>query len=434
MEGRKRQLDQDVQRISKELRLLLRKRTRDARVRISKAQESTARALMMMRAGEPTAAMAFLRSKHEDADANATRWDDVESDLRAWCNSADEDTRNRHAQIGATNEEMHSAIRRAQRFIADEDLEAWVVHQNVHKGINPRPATTLREANLVKQHLGVEAPRTHRGARQWLRRWRRRRGLRLRRFPALEPMEKKDMHGKAGAQTDAEKKGTHPLLPPLELVVSKCKKKRPFSGRRFKAALREVSRTEFQKTAAIFWGVPVFSRCLQRDKAEALWRWSNFLQSIDPPERERVLINMDETSVRLVPEEGRGHVSKRAYRLFVQGVPMGRRASLAARRSNITHVAAICNNPRFQTMLPQLVLVGANQVSEARLAALRSSLPEYGHIWRHQTGWMTAVIMVKYVRLLGRCLKDFKASHRFVLFSTRFGPISIQLCYVPLPA
>ena len=104
------------------------------------------------------------------------------------------------------------------------------------------------------------------------------------------------------------------------------------------------------------------------------------MQSLDPPERERVLINIDETSVKLVPEEGPGHVSRRAYRLFVSGIPMGRRASLAACRSAVTHVAAICNRASFQRLLPQVVLVGEKQVTDARLAALGTALPQGCHI------------------------------------------------------
>ena len=82
------------------------------------------------------------------------------------------------------------------------------------------------------------------------------------------------------------------------------------------------------------------------------------MQSVDGPEREGVLINVDETSVRLVPDEGAGHVSKRAYRLFLGGVTMARRASLAQRRSTVTHVAAITDKPNFQRILPEAVLVG----------------------------------------------------------------------------
>ena len=176
------------------------------------------------------------------------------------------------------------------------------------------------------------------------------------------------------------------------------------------------STNRFQKTAAFLFERISFLRLLRRDEAKALWCWSNFLQSMDPPDRERVLINVDETSVRLVPEEGPGHVSKRAYRLFVEGTPMGRRASLASRRSTVTHVAAISDKPDFQRLLPQVVLVGENQVTEARLAALRGSLPECAYIWRYNTGWMTAAIMVRYVRLLAGRLKDFRRTHRFILY------------------
>ena len=59
-------------------------------------------------------------------------------------------------------------------------------------------------------------------------------------------------------------------------------------------------------------------------QATALWRWSNYLQHMDPPDKIRVLINVDETSVRLVPQEGKGHVSKGAYRLLCSGADVGK--------------------------------------------------------------------------------------------------------------
>ena len=125
-------------------------------------------------------------------------------------------------------------------------------------------------------------------------------------------------------------------------------------------------------------------------KATAFWRWSNFLRSRDPPGRVQVLINLDETNVKLVPQEREGHVSKRAYRLFVQGMPMGRNASLAAQRSTITHVAAICDRPDFQTLLPQVVLVGKYQVNEERLARIRTAAPGCVRIWKYDNAWMSA--------------------------------------------
>ena len=205
---KRRELEQELQRISNQMRKVRRQHPTGGNVQISAAQRSTARALMVMRDGEPTAAMTFLKSKRKAADPNAARWAEMESELREWWISVDEHTKNKHTNISDRNQDMHNAIKQAQRFIVDDDLESWVAHQNVSKGINPVPALTLQEARVVKQRIGVQAPRTHRGARQWLQRWRRRRELRLRKFPVLEPLDESDMHGKARSQTNAKDEPT----------------------------------------------------------------------------------------------------------------------------------------------------------------------------------------------------------------------------------
>ena len=156
--------------------------------------------------------------------------------------------------------------------------------------------------------------------------------------------------------------------------------------------------------------------CSMYLQATALWRWSNYLQHLDPPEKIRVLINADETSVRLVPQEGKGHVSKRAYRLLCSGVPLGRNASLAAQRSAITHVTAICDHPEIQNRLPQVVLVGEKQFTEERAYRVRCQAPGSVHVWRKRKAWMTSEIMVQYILLLGRGLQEFQTTHRFILY------------------
>ena len=57
-------------------------------------------------------------------------------------------------------------------------------------------------------------------------------------------------------------------------------------------------------------------------QATAFWKWSNYLQQLNLDQKIQVLINVDETSLRLVPEEGKGHVSNRAYRLLCSGMPL----------------------------------------------------------------------------------------------------------------
>ena len=147
-----------------------------------------------------------------------------------------------------------------------------------------------------------------------------------------------------------------------------------------------------------------------------VWRWSNYLQSLCPSDRTLVLLNIDETNVKLVLHEPKGHVCARAYRLHVQGVPMGRDASLSARRSCTTHMAAICDRPEFQRLLPQAALIGERQVSEARYETIQRNAPEGVQVWRLPTAWMNATLMQRYLRLLGTCLCDFMETHRFILY------------------
>ena len=151
-------------------------------------------------------------------------------------------------------------------------------------------------------------------------------------------------------------------------------------------------------------------------QATAFWGPSGAPQRVDPPPKIRVLINLDETSVRLVPEEGKGHVGNRAYRLLCSGTPLGRNASLAAQRSAITHLTAICDHPEIQNRLPQVVLVGENQVTDGRAYRLRSEAPASVHLWREKKAWVTTELMVKYILLLGRSVQEFQTTHRFIVY------------------
>ena len=150
LKRQKHALEQELRRISKEMRKVRRKHATGGNLQITAAQWTTARALMVMRDGEPTAAMTFLRSQRKGADPNVTRWAEMESELREWWVSADEDPKTKHRNIRDASQNMHSAVKTAQRFIVDDDLESWAAHQNVPKGINPVPALTLEEARVAK--------------------------------------------------------------------------------------------------------------------------------------------------------------------------------------------------------------------------------------------------------------------------------------------
>ena len=203
---KRQELDEDVRRIAQKLQRLRRQGRRHKGIKVTAGQRSTARVLMAMRNGEPTAAMVFLHSKHKGEPTAAAAWVDVEAELHAWWVSADEATKNAHTHLDDTNGRLHMAIQQARRFVVDEELESWVADQNVGKGINPVPGITLQEAGRLKRRFGVEETKTRRDARQWMQRWRRRRGLRLRKFPTIEPLTTDDMHGKASAEKGPKNK------------------------------------------------------------------------------------------------------------------------------------------------------------------------------------------------------------------------------------
>ena len=124
LKRKKQALEQELQRIAQEMRKVKRKHATCGHLQITAGQRTTARALMVMRDGEPTAAMTFLRSKHKGPVPIATHWADMESELREWWISADEDTKTKHRNISDATQNMRNAIKAAQRFIVDDDLES----------------------------------------------------------------------------------------------------------------------------------------------------------------------------------------------------------------------------------------------------------------------------------------------------------------------
>ena len=133
----------------------------------------------------------------------------------SWRQTADVETRLRYLVVDETDAKMHKAIVQAKRFVVDGTLEAWVVTQNVQKGINPAPGIVMQQAIAVKSRIGVEHPANRRSSRRWLQRWRRRCGTQLRRGNVREQLTPHQMHGKVthGAAQKSTGGSTHFLGP-----------------------------------------------------------------------------------------------------------------------------------------------------------------------------------------------------------------------------
>ena len=136
LERKKHALVHDLQQISKGVKNLRRQLPTGGQWQISAAQRMPARALIVMRDGEPTTAMAFLRSQRKAADPDAACRAEMESDLREWWMHAEEDRKSKHSSVGDANQSKHDAIQQAKRFIVEEELKSWAAHQNAFGGIN----------------------------------------------------------------------------------------------------------------------------------------------------------------------------------------------------------------------------------------------------------------------------------------------------------
>ena len=145
LERKKHALVHNLQQISIGMKNLRRQLPTGGQWQISAAQRMAARALIVMRDGELTTAMAFLRSQRKAADPDAACRAEMESDLREWWMHADEDRTNKHTNIGDTNQSMHNAIKEAKRFIVEEELESWLVHQNAERASTQCPQPPFRK-------------------------------------------------------------------------------------------------------------------------------------------------------------------------------------------------------------------------------------------------------------------------------------------------
>ena len=197
LKERHAQHNAEVNRLRKEMqRLKRRAREECGPIKLRPAQRSVARVLVCLNNGEPTAAVEYVARSNKTTSWDCVRRGKLEAELRDWWKAADVETRQRHVVVDESNANMHKAFVQAKRFIVDDTLEEWVDSQNVQKGINPVPAIVLQEAVSVKRRIGVEHPANRQSSRRWLQRWRRRRGIQLRRGNVREQLSVHQMHGK----------------------------------------------------------------------------------------------------------------------------------------------------------------------------------------------------------------------------------------------
>ena len=112
-------------------------------------------------------------------------------------------------------------------------------------------------------------------------------------------------------------------------------------------------------------------------------------------------INLDETALCLFQNDKKGNVFVRKGHNAMQ------KASLAARRAYITHVALVCDDAQVQKVLPQIVICNERTLPKKMHAALQEKLGENFILLRCPSAWINTDLMVEIIRLLSTTLEPF---------------------------
>ena len=153
---------------------------------------------------------------------------------------------------------------------------------------------------------------------------------------------------------------------------------------------------------------------IENSQAIATWQWHNFLCARAEPRRVVARINMDETSMPLLPAARHNGAMAVATGRRVRDVQRARqKASLAQRRGNATLIAFVADAPEVQRLLPQVLVVGKNSVPEYvwRVARGRS---DKVFVVRRKSHWVTQDLLVTILSALGASLSPLRDTHHLL--------------------
>lgn len=134
------------------------------------------------------------------------------------------------------------------------------------------------------------------------------------------------------------------------------------------------------------------------------------------PRGERpVVVNFDETSIRLYQKTGPGYIVECARKQKRSGKSLSQNVTKGVLRSSFTHVAMICDDDELQPHLPQCVFVNSNQISQEAFNKIQAQLLPNVRAYRVANAWMTNDKMKLVLKELANELKPHLTGRRVLL-------------------
>ena len=148
-------------------------------------------------------------------------------------------------------------------------------------------------------------------------------------------------------------------------------------------------------------------------KAAAVWQWFHFLRRQVPLDKQLLLLNLDETSVRFWYEPRRGLRLK--TNLGGRKREAARQASRSQLRKAVTHVAIICDDHTIQPHLPQIIIVNEHTVSAKSLKTWKPLPGTKTEVWRRKSAWINNEIFGQIVKKIGEAVRERAPNHQVIL-------------------
>ena len=176
-------------------------------------------------------------------------------------------------------------------------------------------------------------------------------------------------------------------------------------------------------------------------EAFASWQWANFLVSQVPAGKKPLMINLDETAVCMFQGTARGTIMVGKKRKREQPI---QRVNRASRRTYLTHVAIICDNPSYQKYMPQMVIGNEHTLLVRDMGGYHEHRPDNFTLVRQKSAWMNVPLMCSIVEKLRAALAPFAAKVQPILLmdaaKVHWAPAVMNACQrkgiwpLPVPA
>ena len=148
-----------------------------------------------------------------------------------------------------------------------------------------------------------------------------------------------------------------------------------------------------------------------------MWQWSNYLRDKIPQCKRALFLNLDETSICTFLGKVKGNI-------FVKK-GLTQRVSKGPQRTYLTYVGIICDDPNFQPVIPQFILVNGHTLTAREIEGLRSACPSNVRLLREKSAWVNQELFGQMLQILGEALKPYlKRLQPILVFDTCRSHIS----------